>query len=335
MPAPFLSKHLHRVRKKFWDLPYAVRYPIYRAYHDLSTTVPERAIRRTTPLKALSSIDISSWVRSDTVFILGSGESINQISEDRWRAIGGHDSIGFNFWFLHPFVPTLYTTYAFDPDRYPPEHRDWGHDVMKKMLAEATRRSEAYESVPKIIMHVGPGTRRMLDGLPAGFLRHSFTTHTHQGLARNEEELDRLLLYWRQRGAFSAQRRVRGLFKYRASVTQLISLAIAMGYRRIVLCGIDVSHSRYFYGDVERYPSMAGFSSSPPLAAHITATRTESSLDIVTVVRALREVVLLPQGIELYVENASSGLHPYVPEAPAHVYDRGRTKPRPARPSLR
>src|SRR5690606_5685681 len=49
-----------------------------------------------------------NYKRSDTIFLLGSGPSINRITAQQWANIKQHDSIGFNFWLAHKFIPTFY-----------------------------------------------------------------------------------------------------------------------------------------------------------------------------------------------------------------------------------
>jgi len=55
------------------------------------------------------------WVRlkpkkSDTLFILGASESINDITDDKWLAIEEHSSIRMNWWSVHRFIPTYSCT---------------------------------------------------------------------------------------------------------------------------------------------------------------------------------------------------------------------------------
>ena len=314
--------HWRRLRRSFWRIPYPARYRLYRAFYTLTTSRSEILARQRTSLKPLSQLDLREIKGSDTVFILGSGTSINEISDERWKGISRHDSIGFNLWFLHPFVPTIYTTYSFNPEAYPEQLRVWGRGVLDRIVQESAARAEVYRKVPKIVMHVKSDTLELVQRLPDGFQENAYTVRTHSGLARSETELVQLLRYWDRRGAFEQQPRIHALFKYRSSITQLIALASAIGYRRIVLCGIDMTTPGYFYGDPSRYPHMAGFSSSPTQQqSHVSATRTDGSLDVVTVVRMMYSEVLKPKGIELYVENASSGLFPHVPVAPAHLFE--------------
>ena len=46
--------------------------------------------------------------KTDTLFILGSGASINELTQEQWGFIKQHDSVGFNNWVVHKFVPDFY-----------------------------------------------------------------------------------------------------------------------------------------------------------------------------------------------------------------------------------
>lgn len=63
------------------------------------------------------------WVRlkpkkSDTLFILGASESINDITDDKWRAIEEHSSIRMNWWSVHRFIPTYSCTIYLHGEKY-------------------------------------------------------------------------------------------------------------------------------------------------------------------------------------------------------------------------
>lgn len=45
---------------------------------------------------------------SDTIFILGCGASINEVTDQEWEIISKHDSIGVNYFFSHHFRPTYH-----------------------------------------------------------------------------------------------------------------------------------------------------------------------------------------------------------------------------------
>ena len=52
--------------------------------------------------------DFKKRKTSDTLFVLGSGPSINDLTADDWATIGTHNSVGFNWWMVHDFVPSFY-----------------------------------------------------------------------------------------------------------------------------------------------------------------------------------------------------------------------------------
>ncbi|EGV42981.2 hypothetical protein BZARG_1637 [Bizionia argentinensis JUB59] len=58
-------------------------------------------------LKGYKSIStyVDSKKKSDTVFILGSGESINDLQKEDWDKIKKHNIIGLNYSFVHPVIP--------------------------------------------------------------------------------------------------------------------------------------------------------------------------------------------------------------------------------------
>lgn len=57
--------------------------------------------------KMISLHEGKTYKKSDTIFVLGSGPSINKVTEEQWDYISKHDSFGINFSFLFDFVPTF------------------------------------------------------------------------------------------------------------------------------------------------------------------------------------------------------------------------------------
>ena len=59
-------------------------------------------------VNTIDNLNVQEYKKSDTIFIMGSGSSINTISEDQWNIISKNDSLGLNFWIIHDFIPTFY-----------------------------------------------------------------------------------------------------------------------------------------------------------------------------------------------------------------------------------
>src|SRR5262249_36622754 len=90
------------------QLPYPLLLRFYYAWYFSRKLTRFERTRLSLGITRLSWVDLSQHRRSETLFILGSGPSINQISEERWRFIASHDSVGVNMWLYHRFVPTFY-----------------------------------------------------------------------------------------------------------------------------------------------------------------------------------------------------------------------------------
>jgi hypothetical protein len=114
---------------------------------------------------------------------------------------------------------------------------------------------------------------------------------------------------------------VEWLFKYGGSVVAMLSLAVKMRYRRVILCGIDLGKQDYFYHDRERYPESADWEFASRKDVHLTARRLPWMVPAQEVVDAFKRVVLDPAGIDLFVESRSSTLFPRIPKAPREMWE--------------
>lgn len=287
--------------------PYPALQAAYYAQHELFVHRRREAAALSAGLRSGPLLNRAFTRKSERVFILGSGSSINAISEARFREIAAADSFGFNLWVRHPFVPSLYTVELADFEENPA-----GRPVAK-VIAEWLDRRPEYRSVPLVFSDYAPTRRECLNMYPRWVQESAFSLNTIPAIARSADELGRCLSTLDRVGIFAADSQLRRVFKYRATVSMLISLAVALGYREIVLCGIDIDDPRYFYEDETRYPDMKRFRSSPRRARHATAYASPMQVSVMDVIHGLNRRVLQPRGIRLSVEHASSALHPRLP----------------------
>lgn len=261
-----------------------------------------------------SSIGASAWgnlhgtKRSETLFVLGSGQSIAFYSDRQFEEIKRHDSAGFNFWLLHPLVPTYYIG----------EFKEASErsGLLWKNLA---MRAEEYRNTPVIFKYSRTfwEERRLvprpLDRIfVAGQL--SIPGMTRNSLLRWLKLLDYFNIF--------ASLLPGGLILYRqASLSWLLVFALQFGYRKIVMCGVDLNSPEYFYevdGHFCRFRGLhippAGFNTSihPTNVPEYCA----GSLPITEVLLLMNKVLLQKRGIELYVGSESSALCPAIPVYP-------------------
>lgn len=296
------------------QLPHPLLCRLYHHVHlrEQATRAAEAALRAGLPL--MESLDFQRLKTSETIFVLGSAWSINDISEERWRVIGRHDTFGMNFWPAHPFIPGLL---SFEIMAY--RDHPVAYDAFLQLLE---RRYEAYANTVKIVTEVRPlGSRQMLFELPEGIKKNLYVGFSMPVVARNEEELRAGIRYMRSIGAFRPCTNAPWLFKYGGSVIAMMTLAVRMGYKRIVLCGVDLNKQDYFYQHRERYPECADWEFVSRKAVHLTTRRLPWLVPAQSAIYIFKELILDPEGIELFVESRQSTLYPRVPLAPPSLFE--------------
>lgn len=293
-------------------LPYPVILRLYYLYYLFAYLPRSERMRRRARLPLLRELDLERWKQSDVLVILGSGSSINRISAERWAAISKFDTVGFNFWPYHPFVPRMYFFESASYDHFPATYR--------RLVELMARRAPDYRDTVKVVMdlvHDGP---QYLPDVPPDWRSNLYALHMVPAIARDESELKRTLRYLRGWGVFRPASRPRFLFKYRATLVALLALAAKLRYRKVLLCGIDLTRAEYFYQDPELYPETSQLEFRSRQARHPTFVTTGWQLGIDLVLMEMKRNILDPAGIEIYVENRSSALWPQVPEAPASLF---------------
>jgi hypothetical protein len=289
-------------------LPHPLLMRMHQRYQLAHQSALAHEISSRTGLPLLESLDLSRLKISDTVFILGSGLSVNEISDLKWEVISHHDSIALNFWPVHPFVPTIY---LFENVR-PLDDLQVMFDALKGLLE---RRASDYQHTVKVVSEFVPlNHRQLVLEIPEAFREHLYIGYSANIVARNEEELVAGLRYMIKRGMFQHRDHIRWQFKSGGSVLAALSMAVSMGYRRIVLCGIDLKNAEYFYQDPRRYPEASQWEFVPRNSLHMAARRLQWLVPAQEVIVHFKREVLDTAQIELFVENRSSALFPRVAE---------------------
>ncbi len=290
-------------------LPYPFFLRVFLAWHRLVEVRRCRAVQRKMGFRPLAAADMAAVKTSDTFFILGGGSSINRISAERWQAIAAHDTVGFNFWLFHPFVPRMYFFEAMTSADHP--------RMFEEFARISRARSADYRDTLKVITEPQHADRAGF-AYPPEWTPELHSICTVPVAARNDAEFAYGVRYLRSKGIFRPESP--HLFKQLSTLSSLLALAVKMGYRTVVLCGVDLRDSRYFYQDPDLYPETKDLEFLPPAATQVTLAEMPWRVTIDRVVLELKKQVLDPAGIRLFVENRSSALWPDIPEAPEDVY---------------
>lgn len=168
--------------------------------------------------------------KSDTLFILGSGPSVRKIKD--WNTIKKYDCVGFNFWCFHNFVPNYYFVEA------PASQK--ALNVLKKIL---TIRSKDYKKT------VFFNRKRWKSNILDQFFEKYKHTYYHifsirlniQSKIIFKKFLDSKLFQYIKKFFFFKQ----GV----STIEEVVFFAYVMGYKKIVLCGVDLNSNDYFFDD--------------------------------------------------------------------------------------
>ena len=293
-------------------LPYPLFLRAFYLLYRYRNQAAAEAARRAAGIPPLGECDLAAHKRSDTLFVLGGGSSINLITAERWQGIAAHDSLGLNWWLIHPFVPSFYLLEVVTREVFP--------EGFRRYVEIADRRAADYAGTVKIAMELDkPGTQSIAHVSPA-FRENLYAAGNLPAPARNEPEFAQALRYLAARGRFRIERRFSTLLKYAASLTTTLAFGLKLGYRKSVLCGIDLTTQEYFYQDPQLYPEWADFEYVPRQERHDTDVRLEWRIPVSSAVAIMRRELLETAGVKLYIENRGSALWPMLPEAPDALF---------------
>ena len=257
--------------------------------------------------RPLSDLPVEVWRAGATAFILGSGPSINGMSDDQWRHVRQGTSIGFNWWLHHPHVPDLYVF----------------EDALETHRDTLQQRADAYASVPVILKHLVCGFTadpqaeqlELLRDYPPEVLAHTYLSSELPLRGNSPLQLRHALRLAAWLGLFRTSRRVQWLPIRSSSLTYLIALCVRAGFDEIVLCGVDLNRPGTFYSTPEELEAGIDPAGRDGRATPIHETEDPSykSLPISTILSVLDQQVLHPRGIQLWVAHPGSALAGVLP----------------------
>jgi hypothetical protein len=316
-----MEEFFSAVKRQVQKLPLALFFPIYYAWFSVENDVWAARLRRQLDIPPLSDLDLLRVKGSETVFILGSGQSINKITPQRWEVIKANDTIALNNWLVHPFVPKFYCFDSAPRTSRSEPGLEAGYDFLLKNIWS---RATDYRRTIKIVSNLRRGKGcQIVRELPSEWRENLYFGRTPPVVARTKSEFTAMVRYYKARGTFAQLSRSRNLFKYNSILVTCLSVAIRLGYRRIVLCGVDLSSNHYFYHDPHFFPETAEVSLAPREEQHDTVVAKSWLVPIDEMLIVIRDEILQPSGIELYVESTSSLLYPRIASPPESMFETG------------
>jgi hypothetical protein len=180
-------------------------------------------------LKGLRLINeyVDSKKKSDTVFILGSGESVNDLTKQDWNYIKEHNIIGLNYSFIHPVIPDYHFM-----EMIPLKE-------MQEFFCKITR--EKYKDVDMFFQykHV---LKSEFDLTKYEYSNRMYVhvPHLYPTIYSDILELYFLDLKKKKKINFSH------LVHHNSHIGCAVMFAQLLGYKKIIMLGIDLNGGNYF-----------------------------------------------------------------------------------------
>jgi len=206
--------------------------------------------------------------QKDWAVLLGSGTSINRLTLFQWsKLFYYHDVWALNNWVYHPFAV---------PDFYHVEVKRYNYRLIQRRLIEKQNR---YKGTKFIFQH---GKRIGVNGEKVPLHKVTFAgalKYEYEVFMRDPK---------RQMKRFNAHYRIRPGIptkSYDMSLTTVLDMMYQCGYEKVVLAGVDMHNSYYFwtggdpiYGEVHHQTNKAHEAKDPNLP-HATSRARDFLID--------------------------------------------------------
>jgi hypothetical protein len=276
-------------------------------------------------------IDLSPFKKSNTLFILGCGHSINRIQSEQWREICSADSFGFNLWLYHDHVPTYYMAEFL----LPKDH------LFARLVDQLQQlRLNSYKNTAIILKDHKKLVNypEVLDHTPFLRLPHVVVPYSREIKGKDSSSFAFALRLMDWAGVFSSKDPVWFWPTKRGSVVSAVLFALRAGYRKIVLCGIDLNSPYYFFRSrayrESNLPQLPPPEQEPEFAARLAhyyaipdeamqklpaahdhpSLRPEAgNLTVPEALAVVDDVLARPRGVNIFTAFSSSALYPRFP----------------------
>jgi hypothetical protein len=175
------------------------------------------------------------------IFLLATGESINDITDDQWEHIKSHDSIGISWFMKKGFEPTYYYSHENDnQSQYLIDvilDKKWKTKVFLGTMHQPNKKFIRWQQRPKLVYEKYKNNFNITE------CRFSDWITCFDGKSWTINE-DKPPLKFEEVWAKSLNE---PLFGFRGTMMCSLNLCTVLGYDEIILCGVDLKNGLHFY----------------------------------------------------------------------------------------
>lgn len=269
------------------------------------------SFRSVSMYKKLGFLCISDYqvpqIRHGTAFILGSGPTINHIDQSMWDVISKNFSVAFNNFITHPFVPNMYVVQSTNVG-----------EIQREFDLSYKLRSDAYKNTIFLARSKGVNNFTFHKTFPYDALlqeRKSSLYFTPEIFVSSDAKINplRLLRHLVQKNYIAPFQSIDFLPKFGATVPMLHILCSLLGYKKIVLCGIDMYDTTHFYDRAYGFDYPARFEIEDGAATHPHVNTKEREFSVKRIIIDQARELANTWGVETFCLSAQSELYPHIP----------------------
>ncbi len=249
-------------------------------------------------------------IEDKTIYILGTGQSVNYYSDSDWERIKTGYSIGLNMWVLHDFVPTILQLELYS------ENDDYLNYLIKIF---ELRQNDFLKT--KIIFkgnYLYPwkykNINKFFSKIPKSLKNNIYFTVDFRVSGSNIIDFTKSIR-WLNKIKFFDARQKYNLFtaQPRASLGLAVVLSIQSGFKHISLCGVDLNNDDHFYDNTNYYLKKYGIDfirNEINKTIHLTNDISYSELTISRALSIIEEEICKSRNIKISVGSINSILYP-------------------------
>lgn len=227
--------------------------------------------------------------QNDTMFIMGTGTTINELTIQQFNQIGECDSFGFNFFIFHDFTPRYY---MFEYIKDNKMRRMWNNLINTKYINGNT--PELIITSSSSLKKIKIQYKDMLSSIKK--ISNLKVINIAHVAIRNILSL-RILSFFKKFATNNSYIHVRG------SLSVILNITIDCEYKNIVFCGIDLDDKGYFYNDL--------ISDSKQCVGMLHSTSISLN-NLITMQEYIKYVVMNNKNINFYVSSKNSKLSEFL-----------------------
>jgi uncharacterized Rossmann fold enzyme len=228
--------------------------------------------------------DLVKVKKSDKVFILGCGDSINKMKSSKFDHIRIHNSISIGPWMYHNFIPDIFTLEL--SNRFDVEFSKQERFLLKRLESCRASYSSTIFLLKSRIPHDSI-TNRIYKTIST---RYNFKwVDTRIIFSETKFNLTLTIFILNLFKCFDCKTR---FIQYQGSLIWSILIAYKMGFKEIILCGIDLK-GNYFFDQGQK----------PTEKDHSSLIKSRSSLNLIESVLTFEKYLLRKRGVKLLINS--------------------------------